>query len=102
MTSRQRVLAAVNHVQPDRAPVDFGGHRSSGIMAIAYRRLRQHLGLPQRLPRVYDMIQQLAIIDEDVLDRFGIDIVELGRTEVVFSDTPCNRKTYEYVNGCFG
>ncbi|HVP12964.1 MAG TPA: uroporphyrinogen decarboxylase family protein [Phycisphaerae bacterium] len=79
MTSRQRVLAAIEHVQPDRAPVDFGAHRSSGIMAIAYRALRRHLGLPERLPRVYDMIQQLAIIDEDVLARFGVDAIELGR-----------------------
>jgi hypothetical protein len=45
MTSRQRVLSAINHVQPDRVPIDFGGHRSSGIMAIAYRKLREHLGL---------------------------------------------------------
>jgi len=79
MTSRQRVLAALNHLQPDRVPVDFGAHRSSGIMAIAYRKLRRHLGLPERLPRVYDMIQQLAIIDDDVLQRFGVDAIELGR-----------------------
>ena len=79
MTSRQRVFAAIEHIQPDRVPVDFGSHRSSGIMAIAYRKLRRHLGLPERLPRVYDMIQQLAIIDEDVLERFGADAIELGR-----------------------
>jgi hypothetical protein len=28
--------------------------------------------------------------------------VELDRSEVIFSDTPANRKTYEYVNGIFG
>ncbi|MHC4982249.1 MAG: uroporphyrinogen decarboxylase family protein [Planctomycetota bacterium] len=79
ITSRQRVLDAINHVQPDRVPVDFGGYRSSGIMAIAYRKLRDYLGLPERPIRVYDIIQQLAIIDADVLDRFGVDTIELGR-----------------------
>ena len=79
MTSRQRVLAALNHCQPDRVPIDFGGHRSSGIAAMAYRKLRAALGLPVRPIRVYDPIQQLAIIDEDVLDRFGVDVIELGR-----------------------
>jgi uroporphyrinogen decarboxylase len=79
MTPRQRVLAALNHQQPDKVPIDFGGHRSSGIAAIAYARLRQALGLPERPIRVYDPIQQLAIIDEDVLDRFGVDTIELGR-----------------------
>ncbi len=79
MTPRQRVLSAVDRIQPDRVPVDFGGHRSSGIMAIAYRKLRRHLGLPERPIRVYDFIQQLAIIDEDVLERFGVDTTEMGR-----------------------
>ena len=47
MTSRERVLASLNHQQPDRVPIDLSGHRSSGIAAIAYARLRDHLGLPK-------------------------------------------------------
>ena len=79
MTSRERVAAAVNHIEPDRIPIDFGGHRSSGIMAMAYRKLREYLGLPKVPIKIYDMIQQLAIIDDDVLERFGIDTIEMGR-----------------------
>ena len=79
MTSRERVLAALNHREPDRIPIDFSGHRSSGIAAMAYPKLREFLGLPPKPVRVYDVIQQLAVIDEDVLDRFGVDTVELGR-----------------------
>jgi len=79
MTPRERVLAALNHQEPDRAPIDFGGHRSSGIAAIAYAKLRKALGLAERPIRVYDPIQQLAIIDEDVLERFHADTIELGR-----------------------
>jgi uroporphyrinogen decarboxylase len=33
MTSRQRIQAALAHKQADRVPVDFNGHRSSGIHA---------------------------------------------------------------------
>jgi len=79
MTSRERVLTALNHLEPDRTPIDFSGHRSSGIAAMAYARLRRHLGLPSRPIRVYDPIQQLAIVDEDVLKLFRVDTVELGR-----------------------
>ena len=79
MTPRERVLAALNHREPDRVPIDFGGHRSSGIAAMAYAKLREALGLPQRPVRVYDPIQQLAIVDDDVLDRFDVDTIELGR-----------------------
>ncbi|MFC1692279.1 uroporphyrinogen decarboxylase family protein [Candidatus Latescibacterota bacterium] len=79
MTPRERVLTALNHREPDRVPVDFSGHRSSGISAIAYAKLRRYLGLEEKPIRVYDPVQQLAIVDEDVLDRFGVDTIELGR-----------------------
>lgn len=79
MTSRERVMAALNHCEPDRVPVDFSGHRSSGIAAMAYPKLRAALGLPPRPVRVYDPIQQLAVLDDDVLDRFGVDTLEMGR-----------------------
>ena len=79
MTSRERVLTACHHRQPDRVPIDFSGHPSSGIAAIAYAKLRDYLGLPKKTLRVYDPIQQLAIVDDDVLERFGIDVLDLGR-----------------------
>ena len=79
MTPRERIRTTLEHRQPDRVAIDFGGHRSSGIAAIAYRKLREALRLPARPIRVYDPVQQLAIIDEDVLDRFGVDVIELGR-----------------------
>ena len=104
MNSRQRVLAALNHEQPDKVPIDFSGHRSSGIAAIAYARLRKHLGLQERPIRVYDMVQQLAVVDEDVLDMFGVDVIEMGRgflcddsdwKEWVLPDgTPCEIPCY--------
>ena len=78
-TSRERVMMAVNHQEPDRVPIDLGGHRSSGIMAIAYDKLKRHLGIESGDIYVYDFIQQLAIIEPEILDRFGVDTVELGR-----------------------
>ena len=79
MNSRERILAALDHRQTAQVPVDFSGHRSSGIAAIAYPKLREYLRLPPTPVRVYDVIQQLAVVDEDVLDRFGVDTIELGR-----------------------
>jgi uroporphyrinogen decarboxylase len=79
MNSRKTVLDALNHKETERVAVDFSGHRSSGIHAIAYARLRKYLGLPPRPIRVYDIVQQMAVVDEDVLRRFGVDTIELGR-----------------------
>jgi len=79
MTSRERVSAALNHEETDRVPIDLSGHRSSGIAAMAYAQLRDYLDLPKKPIRVYDPVQQLAIIDEDVLQRFKVDTIEFGR-----------------------
>ena len=79
MTPRQRIDAAFAHTQPDTVPIDLSGHRSSGIAALSYGPLRAHLGLPKRPIRVYDPIQQLAVVDDDVLERFGVDAIEMGR-----------------------
>jgi len=80
MTSRERVVAAVEHREPDRVPVDLGATPSSGISAIAYGNLKQHLGMATGHTRIYDVVQQLAQPEECVLDQFGIDVVDVGRT----------------------
>jgi uroporphyrinogen decarboxylase len=79
MTPRERVRTALSHREPDRPPIDFGGHRSSGIAAIAYARLKEALGITTGDVYVYDMVQQLAIVEPSVLDAVGADVVELGR-----------------------
>ena len=78
MTPRERVCAALLHQETDRVPVDFGGMRSTGITAIAHNRRKKHLGLVEDT-LVYDVVQQLAQPSETVLDRFGVDVVDLGR-----------------------
>ena len=85
MSRRQRVLAALDHRQPDRVPIDLGGTPSSGISAIAYNRLVRHLGLGGGPAKVYDVVQQLAQPDDVVLDHFGVDVIDVGRA---FNRTP--------------
>ena len=80
MTPRQRVLSAIAHEEPERVPVDLGATPSSGISAIAYGRLKRHLGIETGHNRVYDVVQQLSEPEDDILERFGIDAVDLGRT----------------------
>ena len=79
MTSRERVLAAIDHRRPDRVPVDLGATPSSGISAMAYGKLKTHLGIDSGHTRVYDVVQQLAQPEETVLDRLGIDAIDIGR-----------------------
>ena len=80
MTSRERVLASVGHTEPDRLPVDLGSNPSSGISAVAHANLVRHIGLRDQRTRVYDVVQQLAQPSDELLSRFRIDAVDIGRT----------------------
>ena len=80
MTSRERILTAINHQQPDRTPIDLGATPSSGISAIAYSNLIKHLGRNDLPVQIYDVVQQLAQPDMSVLDKFGVDVLDIGRT----------------------
>jgi len=79
MTKRERVLAAISHREPDKPPVDLGGMRSTGISAIAYGRLKNHLGMTGGHTYVYDVVQQLAEPEEVILEYVESDVVDLGR-----------------------
>ena len=71
MTSRERVLAAINHEIPDRVPIDLGGNQT-GIHKNAYETLLNHLGIRDDI-RIMDAVQQLAQPCEELLERFHVD-----------------------------
>ncbi len=77
MTSRERVVEALRHREPDRIPLDIGGTESSGITAMAYNRLREHLGLPPGRTQVFDTYQQVVKVEDDVREALGVDTVPL-------------------------
>lgn len=72
MTSRERVLAAVSHQQPDRVPIDLGSTRDSSIVVEGYSRLKQHFGIngPNRL---CDRMMRVVDVDEAILSALSID-----------------------------
>ena len=80
MNSRERILSAINHQEPDRLPVDLGATPSSGISAVAYANFKQHLGIQHGSTRVYDVVQQLAQPEDEILDRLRIDVLDIGRS----------------------
>lgn len=79
MTSRERVLAALRHEEPDRIPIDFGSHASSSISILAYLKLKGALGIQEGIPRMYHVWGQIPDIEPAVLDRMHSDTVQLHR-----------------------
>ena len=96
MTSRERVLAAINHQIPDKVPVDLAATPSSGISAIAYSNLLKYLGREDLPVQIYDVVQQLAQPDVSILDKFGVDVLDIGRE---FNNQPSDWKPTTLANG---
>jgi len=72
MTSRQRLLKAINHQEPDRIPIDLGGFQT-GIHKAAYQQLLEYLGIEDDI-KILDPVQQLAAPCEEVLKRLRVDV----------------------------
>ena len=81
---RQRVIETLNHREPDVLVIDFGGMRSTGISAIAYNKLKEYLGLAGGATRLYDVFQQLAEPEPEILAKLGGDFVQLHRYAPAF------------------
>jgi hypothetical protein len=77
--SRERLAAALNHQQPDRIPIDFGGTSVTGIHVSVVAALRDHYGLEKRLVKVHEPGQMLGAVDDDLRQAMGVDVVGLFR-----------------------
>jgi uroporphyrinogen decarboxylase len=73
MNTRERVMLALNHQEPDRIPIDLGGSICSSIHRDAYIELKKHLGMDLEEIQMVDYVQQLPYLDEALLERFGVD-----------------------------
>ena len=51
---------------------------------------------------VTNLVQQARRLADRTMFLWNGDIIEIDESDVIFSETPRSRKTYEYVNGIFG
>jgi uroporphyrinogen decarboxylase len=72
MNHRQRVLAALNHEEPDRVPIDLGGTLATSINIGAYEKLKTFHGLHDPA-KILSLRSMIADVDEQILDRYEID-----------------------------
>ncbi len=99
MNSRQRIIETLNHREPDMLPIDFGGMRSTGISAIAYNKLKEYLGIKGGVTKMYDIFQQLAEPEMEILDLLGGDVVQLHRYAPAFGINITSWKTVKLPDG---
>jgi len=77
LKSRERVIKALNHKEPDRVPIDLGAAAPTGISAMAYNRLKDYLGINAGKTKLIDMWQQVAMVEVEVRERFNVDTIGL-------------------------
>jgi uroporphyrinogen decarboxylase len=94
MTSRERVIAAVNHQEADRVPVDIGGGSNTSISIEGYERLKGLLGI-QSPTRTMNMLFRVAELDRRVIDTLGGDCLPLrSRSPRRWTSPPSEPDTY--------
>ncbi|MBM4141994.1 MAG: hypothetical protein FJ225_00140 [Lentisphaerae bacterium] len=73
MTSRDRVLTALNHEEPDRVPLFIGTSGVTSVLGPGYECLKAHLGIKGGPIQWIAKQFQYTWLDEEVMERLGSD-----------------------------
>ncbi|MGZ4965174.1 MAG: uroporphyrinogen decarboxylase family protein [Limisphaerales bacterium] len=100
MTSRERLQATLNHRQPDRVCVDFGGTWISGIHTSIVHQLKQKLVGPSASPpRVHEPYQMLAEVDAELRQALGVDVIGIWPRKNIFGYEASGWKPFTLFDG---
>jgi hypothetical protein len=99
MTGKERVLRTLDHKEPDRIPVDFGGTAVTGMHAAVVIALREHYGLAKRPVKVHEPYQMLGLIEDDLQQALGLDVEGVLAAETMFGFRNENWKPWRMDNG---
>lgn len=94
--NRERVLDALNHRQPNGVPVDFGGTAVTGMHVTCVAALRDYYGLEKRPVRIHEPYQMLGMIDEDLREALGIDVIGVFPRNTMFGFANENWKSWSF------
>jgi len=101
MTSRERLIAAMNHQPVDRIPFDLGSTSITGIHVSSLYTLKVSLGLisPQEPVKVINPFLMLGEVDEALRKRLEIDTISLPTVGNSFGFENENWKPWKLFDG---
>ncbi|MBI1876926.1 MAG: hypothetical protein HYR94_01590 [Chloroflexi bacterium] len=99
MNSRERILAAIRHEEPDRVPIDIGGTGVTGVNLIAYGKLKRYLGLTEGRARIFHTWLQVAELEAAIAARLHTDTVSLPRYRMSLGVPNVEFKPWTFVDG---
>ena len=96
MNSRENLKKTLNHEQPDRVVLDFGGTAVTGIHCLAVKNLRDYYGLKKIPVKVVEPFQMLGEVGDDLRDAMGIDVIgAYGKNNIFgFANSECEWKPF--------
>ncbi len=97
MNSRENLKKTLNHQQPNRLVVDFGGTAVTGIHVLSVKKLRKYYGLKDIPIKVCEPFQMLGEIDDELMEKMGIDVLgAYGRNNIFgFPNLECDWKPFK-------
>ena len=94
--SRQRVVDSLLHKEPDRVPIDFGGTSVTGIHVSCVAALREHYALEKRPVKIHEPYQMLGLVEDDLQQAMGLDVVGVYRRKTLFGFANENWKPWNF------
>ena len=99
MTSKERVIASMNHRESDKVPVDFGSTGVTGMHVNIVAALRDYYGLEKRPVKVHEPYQLLGLIEEDLQQAIAIDVEAANSPKTMFGFRNENWKPWRLDSG---
>ncbi|HOH09270.1 MAG TPA: phosphate ABC transporter ATP-binding protein, partial [bacterium] len=98
---RLTIARALSH-QPEILCLDEFSIAIDPVTTMRIEEVLKELRQQMTIILVTNLVQQARRLADRTMFLFEGDIIELDRSEVIFSNSPAQQKTYDYVNGIFG
>jgi phosphate transport system ATP-binding protein len=98
---RLTIARALSH-QPEILCLDEFSIAIDPVTTMRIEEVLKELRAQITIILVTNLVQQAKRLAQRTAFLLNGELIEIGPTDVVFSDHPAQRKTYEYVNGMFG
>lgn len=99
MTSRERLVQTLNHIEPEKVVTDLGSTTITGINANALAKLRTALGLEKRKIKINEPLQLLGMVEEDVRKAIQADVVDITNNVTMFGFENIGWKPFRLQSG---
>ena len=83
MDKKKLLQDALNHKE-GKVPLDIGSTSITGVHVSVIEKLREYYGLEKRPVKLAEPLQMLGVVEEDLRQAMGIDVIGFGSPTTIF------------------